>query len=328
MKTRNPLFAALASLACLLSGAPAHAAYPEKPITLVVPFAPGGFVHVVALMFSEGMGTALGQSVVVVNRPGANGNLAADSVAQAAPDGYTIFLPTASILTINPHLYKTIQFNPLRDFVSIGQIANTTNLFVVNATGDIKSFKDLVDKARANPGTVSYGSSGAGSIQHIAGEALARQAGVKLLHVPFKGVAPALNEVLGGRLTVMFSDASGIPFVKAGRLTPLAVSPQRIADLPGVPALSETVAAAGVPGYAPPAIWYGLVAPKGTPPDVIAKLNGAMLQTLRKPEVRDKLLAAGATPVDEPTSEAFARVIESDHARYGALLKTLDITVD
>lgn len=302
--------------------------YPTKPITLVVPFAPGGFVHTVALMFSEGMSGVLGQSVVVVNRPGANGNLAAASVASAAPDGYTIFLPTASILTINPHLYKNIQFSPLKDFVAIGQIANTSNMFVVNSGSDIKSFKDLVDRARAKPGTVSYGSSGSGSIQHIAGEALARQANVKLLHVPYKGIGPAVNDVLGERLTVVFSDASAIPHVKGGRLTAIAVSPRKLAELPDVPALAETVAAAGVPQYAPPAIWYGLVAPRGTPGDIVAKLNAAMVQTLKKQDVRDKLLASGAVPVEDPTSEQFARVIEADHGRYAELLRTLDITVE
>lgn len=329
MNTLGKLIAFPLTLLLSLFGSLAHAAdYPTKPITLVVPFAPGGFVHTVALMFSEGMSGPLGQSVVVVNRPGANGNLAAASVASAAPDGYTIFLPTASILTINPHLYKNIQFNPLRDFASIGQIANTSNLFVVNANSDIKSFKDLVDRARAKPGTVSYGSSGSGSIQHIAGEALARQAGVKLLHVPYKGIGPAVNDVLGDRLTFVFSDASAIPHVKGGRLTALAVSPRKLAELPDVPALADTVAAAGVPQYSPPAIWYGLVAPKGTPPEIIARLNAAMVQTLKRPEVHEKLLASGAAPVDDPTSEQFARVIEADHARYAELLKTLDITVE
>lgn len=329
MRSLKTLLAGLVVTSSLLFGAGAPAAdYPAKPITLVVPFAPGGFVHAVALMLSEGMTPLLGQSVVVVNRPGANGNLAADSVAAAAADGYTIFLPTASILTINPHLYRNIQFNPLRDFTPIGQIANTTNLFVVNANSDIKSFKDLVDRARDKPGSVSYGSSGSGSIQHIAGEALARQANTRLLHVPYKGIGPAVNDVLGERLTVVFSDASAIPHVKGGRLNAIAVSPRRLAELPNVPALSETVATAGVPNYAPPAIWYGLVAPKGTPAEVIAKLNNALVQTLKKQEVRDKLVASGAMPVEEPSSDNFARVIQSDYARYGELIKTLNITVE
>ena len=329
MNALKALSICLLALTTGLFGTAARSAdYPVKPITLIVPFAPGGFVHVVALLFSESMSALLGQPVVVLNRPGANGNVAADFVAKSEPDGYTIFLPTASILTINPHLYSNIQFNPLTDFVPVGQIANTTNLFVVSSTSGIKTFKDLVDRARAAPNTVSYGSSGSGSIQHISGESLSRQANVKLLHVPYKGVAPALIDVVGGRLTVMFSDASGIPYVKSGQLTALAVSPKALDELPNVPALSEVVAAAGVPNYAPPAIWYGIVAPKGTSPDIVAKLNAAVVQSLKKPEIRDKLVAAGALPAEDTSSAAFGRVIHADHARYGALLKTLDIKVE
>ncbi len=146
--------------------------YPAKPIVLVVPFAPGGFVHTVALMYGESVGNILGQSVVILNKPGANGNIAAEFVAKSAPDGYTLFLPTASILTINPHLYKNIPFDALKDFAPVGLIANTSNMFVVSPRSGVKTLKDLVDKARANPGTVSYGSSGTGSIQNIAGESL------------------------------------------------------------------------------------------------------------------------------------------------------------
>ncbi len=329
MHSRRNLVAGLLGLA-LTAMAPAASAadYPTRPITLIVPFAPGGFVHAVALMFSESLGAILGQSVVVLNRPGANGNLAADVVAKADPDGYTIFIPTASILTINPHLYKNVTFNPLKDFVPIAQIANTTNLFVVSPNSGIKTFKDLVDRARAKPDTVSYGSSGAGSIQHIAGEALRRQAGVSLTHVPYKGVGPAMTDVIGDRLTLLFSDASGIPHVKAGRLTAIGVSPRRIDDLPDVPALSEVVAAAGVPNYAPPAIWYGIVAPKGTPADIVARLNAAMAQTLKRPDIREKLTAAGAVPATDTSSAFFGGVIHADFARYAELLKALDIHVD
>ena len=302
--------------------------YPAKPIVLVVPFAPGGFVHTVALMYGESVGNILGQSVVILNKPGANGNIAAEFVAKSAPDGYTLFLPNASILTINPHLYKNIPFDALKDFAPVGLIANTSNMFVVSPRSGVKTLKDLVDKARANPGTVSYGSSGTGSIQNIAGESLQQQANVKLIHVPYKGVAPALLDVIGDRLTVMFSDASGIPHVKEGKLTAIAVSPKRIDELPNVPTVAESAAAAGIPGYAPPAIWYGIVAPNGTPKDIVAKVNAAMAQTLKKPDIREKLLAAGATPAEDPGSEYFAGVIQSDYARYANLLKTLNISVE
>jgi tripartite-type tricarboxylate transporter receptor subunit TctC len=318
-----------AALAVAFAAATASAQpYPSKPIVLVVPFAPGGFVHTVAQMFAESMGSDLNQSVVVLNRPGANGNVAADFVAKAEPDGYTVFLPTASILTINPHLYKGLQFDALKDFAPVGLIANTSNVFVVSPRSGIKTFKDLVDRARASPGSISYGSSGAGSIQHIAGESLKRQANVELIHVPYKGIGPAVVDVMGDRLTVVFSDASAIPHVKGGKVVALAVSPKRLDELPDVPAVSEVVAAAGVPDYAPPAIWYGIVAPRGTSKDILATLNAALAKALKKPEIREKLIAAGALPAEDPSGDAFGRLIAADHARYASMLKTLNITVD
>jgi len=201
-------------------------------------------------------------------------------------------------------------------------------MFVVSPRSGIKTFKDLVDRAKANPGSISYGSSGSGSIQHIAGEALKRQAKTELIHVAYKGIGPAVIDVIGDRLSVVFSDASAIPHVKGGRLVAIAVSPKRLDELPDVPAIADVAAEAGVPGYAPPAIWYGIVAPRGTPKDIVAKLNAAMAQTLKKPEVREKLIASGALPVDNPTSESFSTVIASDHARYASLLKALNITLD
>jgi tripartite-type tricarboxylate transporter receptor subunit TctC len=319
----------LFALSLALFGPVARAAdYPTKPIQLVVPFAPGGFVYTVALLLSESMTTILGQSVVVINQPGANGTLAANSIAKTAPDGYTIFLPTASILTINPHLYKNVQFDPTKDFAPIGMIANTTNVFVVSPNSGIKSFKDLVEQARTKPDAVSFGSSGTGSIQHIAGETLQQQAKVKMLHVPYKGISPALTDVVGGNLTVLLADASSIPYIKSGRLRAIAVSPKAIDELPGVPALSDVVAAAGVPNYAAPTLWYGLLAPKGTPKEIIAKLNAALAETLKKPEVREKLLASGALPAEDTSSAFLAGAIRNDFDRYGKMLKRLNITAE
>jgi tripartite-type tricarboxylate transporter receptor subunit TctC len=319
----------LATALVFVAGPAAHATdYPTRPISLVVPFAPGGFVHLVALMMSDGMSKILGQPVVVLNQPGANGILAANAVARAAPDGYTIFLPTASIMTINPHLYKAVQFDPHTDFVPIGRLVSTSNIFVVSATSGIKTMKDLVERARAKPESVSYGSSGIGSIQHIAGEAMQQQARIKLLHAPYKGLAPALADVVGGNLTFVFSDASAIPHIKAGKLTAIAVSPKALDELPGVPSLADAAAAAGLPDFDPPVLWYGLVAPKGTPKDVIEKLNAAMAQTLNQPQVREKLIAAGATPAENTSSEALANTIRTEYDRYGAMIKTLHISVE
>jgi len=318
-----------AAAVLMAAAAPAIASdFPSKPITLVVPFAPGGFVHAVAMMMGEGMSKVLGQQVVVLNQAGANGILAANAVAKAQPDGYTIFLPTASILTVNPHLYKSVQYDPHVDFAPIGQIVNTSNMFVVEANSGIKTFKDLVDRARSRPEAVSYGSSGAGSVQHLAGEALQQQAGVTMTHVPYKGIAPALTDVVGGNLTVVFSDASAIPHVKSGRLTAIAVSPSRLDELPDVPSLAEAAASAGLPDYRAPTLWYGLVAPKGTPREIITKLNAAMTETLKRPDVRQRMVAAGASPVEDTSSEFFARTIRADHERYGTLIKSLNIKVE
>lgn len=330
MTIRRRLVATCATALAALALAPQAWAqpFPNKPITLVVPFAPGGFVHAVAMMLSETMGPVLGQPVVVSNQPGANGNVAAGAVARAAPDGYTIFLPTVSILTINPHLYKNLGFNALQDFAPIGQIANTSNVFVVGPNSGIKTLKDLVERARANPQAVSYGSSGSGSIQHISGESLKRAAGINMLHVPYKGIGPAVLDVMGDRLTVVYSDASALPNIKAGKLVALASFPKRLEELPGVPSVAEAAAEAGVRNWSPPAIWYGLVAPRGTPPDVVARLNDALVKALQNATVRQRLAAAGAAPADDPSAAAFARVLAADFARYGETLRTLDIKVE
>jgi len=302
--------------------------FPVKPVTLVIPFAPGGFVHLVGLMLSESMSSALGQPVVLINQPGANGLVAAASVARAAPDGYTLLLVTTSILAVTPHLVKTKPFDPRNDFSSIGMVANTSNIFVVNPKSGIKSFKDLAAQARQKPEAVSYGSTGNGSIQHIAGEVLQREVNTKVLHVPYKGTGPALVDLVGGQLSFVLGDASALPYVQAGTLTAIAVSPQPMAVLPGVPSLAQAVADAGLPNYAIPTLWYGIIGPKGIPQDVLTRLNVALKDALAKPAVREKLIAGGAIPADN-TSIAFLQdAIRSDFVRYGDMLKSINVTID
>lgn len=310
--------------AAALAG-PAHAAYPDKPVTLVIPFAPGGFVHLVGLLLSDHMSTALGQPVVVMNRPGANGTVAAAGVARATPDGYTIMLTTSSVLGVTPHLMKKKPYDPREDFTAIGQVAQTTNFFVVNPNSGINSFKDLVDKARQS--RVSYGSTGNGSIQHIAGEVLQREVKNNVLHVPYKGTAPAMVDLVGGQITFVLGDATALPYVQAGSLKAIAVSPKANALLPGVPSLAAA-AAAGVPGYTIPTLWYGIIGPKGLPADVLAKLNRALAEALAKPEVREKLLAGGAIPAENTSSAFLAEEIRGDFHRYGDMLKTIDIPLN
>ena len=324
MTSIKKLLAVVLSAAALAG--PAHAAYPEKPVNLVIPFAPGGFVHLVGLLLSENLSSALGQPVVVLNQPGANGLLAASSVARAPSDGYTLMLTTASVLGVTPHLMKSVPFDSRTDFTAIGQVAQTSNVFVVNSKSGIKSFKDLVDKARQSQ--IAYGSTGNGSIQHIAGEVLQREVKSQVLHVPYKGTSPALVDLVGGQITFVLGDATALPYIKAGTLSAIAVSPKASAALPGVPGLAEAAAAAGIPNYTIPALWYGIVGPKGLPADVVAKLNKALAETLAKPAVREKLIAGGAIPAENTSSAFLADVIRSDHLRYGEMLKTINVTLN
>ena len=318
------LLAAVFAAAAL--AAPAQAAYPDKPITLVIPFAPGGFVHLVGLLLSENMSKELGQPVVVMNRPGANGTVAATSVAKAAPDGYTVMLTTSSVLSVTPHLLTKLPYDPRGDFTAVGQVAQTSNFFVVNPASGIKSFRELVEQARHSQ--ISYGSTGNGSLQHIAGEVLQREVKAKVMHVPYKGTAPALVDLVGGQITFVLGDATALPYIQAGTLRAIAVSPKPSAQIPGVPGLAEAAAAAGIPNYAIPTLWYGIIGPKGLPPDVLGKLNRALADTLAKPEVREKLQAGGAIPAENTSSAFLADEIRNDFRRYGQMLKTIDVTLN
>ena len=302
--------------------------FPKKPVTLVIPFAPGGFVHLVGLMLSEAMSASLGQPVVLVNQPGANGIVAASIVARATPDGYTLMLVTTSIVDVVPHLVKNVPFDSRTDFTSIGMVANTSNIFVVSPKSGIKSFKELADKARQKAEAVSYGSSGNGSIQHIAGEVLQREVGTKVLHVPYKGTGPALIDLVGGQLSFVLGDASALPYVKAGTLTAIAVSPRTMAALPGVPSLTDAAAAAGLPKYVIPTLWYGIIGPKGISQDIQAKLNGALVEALAKPSIREKLIAGGATPAENVSAAYLQDTIRSDYIRYGEMIKSINVTLD
>ncbi|GAB1575183.1 tripartite tricarboxylate transporter substrate binding protein [Bordetella petrii] len=287
--------AAMCAAAALLGAAPAAlAGYPERPVTWVVPFPPGGAMDNIARTLGEAMGRQLDTSFVVENRAGAGGNIGAAMVARAKPDGYTILI-VANGMAVNPALYPSLNYDPQADFAPISLLAVVPNVLVTNPqrTG-ATSVADVIAKARAKPGAYTYASAGVGTSIHLAGELFVSMAGIDMLHVPYKGSGPAVSDLLGGQVDYMFdSITSAKPHIQSGKLTALAVTTaKRSAALPDVP----TVAEAGLPGYELTP-WFAAFAPAGTPPEIIAKLNAAMRQALADPKVKDTLDAIGAEPI-------------------------------
>jgi len=287
--------AALCTAAALLGAAPAAmAGYPERPVTWVVPFPPGGAMDNIARTLGEAMGRQLNTSFVIENRAGAGGNIGAAAVARAKPDGYTILI-VANGMAVNPALYPNLNYDPQADFAPISLLAVVPNVLVTNPqrTG-ATSVADVIAKAKAKPGAYTYASAGVGTSIHLAGELFVSMAGVDMLHVPYKGSGPAVSDLLGGQVDYMFdSITSAKPHIVSGKLTALAVTTaKRSAALPDVP----TVAEAGLPGYALTP-WFAAFAPAGTPPEVIATLNGSMRQALADPKVKATLDAIGAEPI-------------------------------
>lgn len=317
---------------CLLSGVfPAASAigapadtYPGKAIRLIVPFPPGGPADVLARVVGQKLGTAWGQTVVIDNHPGAGGNIGMEVGKLAVPDGYTLVLAPTGNLTVNPSLYAKLQYDPIRDFAPVTQLASVPNILVVSSSVPANSVKELIALAKAKPGELNFASPGDGSIAHLAGEMFKTMAGINMVHIPFNGMAPAMNNVLSGQVQVFFAGiTTAMPQVKAGKLKALAVaSPQRVATLPQLP----TVAESGLPGFAAVS-WYGVVAPAGTPPDIVNKLNREIVKILRLPDVREALAAQGAEIIGN-TPEEFASVIKSETAAWATVVKTSGAHVD
>jgi len=317
---RAMLAAALVGAAC--APAWAEAPYPNRPIKLVVAFAPGGGSDFIARLLSQKLGEKLGQPVVVENRPGAGGNLGASTALKAPADGYTLLLAAASY-TVNPALYK-LTFDPLKDITPIAQLARGPFLIAVNPEVPAKNLKDLVNLAKKEPNKLSYASAGTGSIVHIATEYFLDATGAQIMHVPYKGTSPALTDTIAGQTQVVFGTvASTLPFAKSGQLRVLAVTtPGRLAALPDVP----TTAEAGFPNYAV-TNWHGIIGPKGIPQDIVAKLNKAVNESLRAPGMdkalsSDGLMPAGGTPVE------FGELLAQETARWQALVTKRNIKVE
>jgi tripartite-type tricarboxylate transporter receptor subunit TctC len=301
-------------LACVHVSA---AAYPDHPIRLIVPFTPGGGNDTVARLVSHGLAAELGQPMVVDNRAGAGGIVGAEAAARAPADGYTLFLGGVGSHAINPNLHEHLPYDPITDFAPISLIASAPLILVVHPSVPAHSVQELVALARAQPGRLNYASNGNGSSSHLAAVMFASLAGVDMVHVPYKGLGPALTDLLSGQVQLMFSSVVAIvPHVKAGKLRALAVSStERLSLLPDLP----TVAEAGVPGYQASS-WYGILAPAGTPAEIVRRLNAALVKVIAQPDVRAALAKEGADPVGN-SPEAFGAFIQAEKQRLGNLIR-------
>jgi tripartite-type tricarboxylate transporter receptor subunit TctC len=298
--------------------------YPTKPVTIVVPFAAGGTTDILARIIGQALTAELGQSVIVDNRAGAGGNIGGALVAKSPADGYTLFMGTVGTHAINASLYKKMPFDPVKDFAPLTRVANVPNLLVANPNQPFKTVKDLIAYAKANPGKVNFGSSGNGSSIHLSGELFKSLAKVDMVHVPYKGSAPAVTDLLGNQIAIMFDNMpSAIQHVRSGKLVPIAVTTaKRSPELPNVP----TIAEAGVPGYEATS-WFGLFAPANTPAPLVAQLNKAIVKVLAQPEVKKKINEQGAETYSE-TPEQFAAFIQAESAKWGKVVKESGASLD
>ncbi len=316
----------ICGVAVALCYGPSFAAetYPSKSPQIIVSFAPGGGVDSVARIVAHQLTESLGQPVLVDNRPGASGMIGTDVAAKAPPDGYTLLLGTQTVLVVAPILYGKTAFDPLKLFSPVALIGSTPLILVTNPAVPAKSVKELIALAKAKPGEFNFGSGGVGTTPHMAGELFNSMAGIKVVHVAYKGEAPALTDIMGGHLHMMFSNVSAaLSHVKAGKIRGLAVSSrERLAAAPGIP----TVAESGVPGFEAET-WFGLLAPAGTPPEIVKRLNTDVLKALTKPDVKDKLGSLGLT-IAGSTPERFSAYIKSEYGKWAKVIKDAGIKME
>jgi tripartite-type tricarboxylate transporter receptor subunit TctC len=315
--------------ACAATAPAALLAQGDKPVTIVVPYAPGGTTDMLGRTLAREMGPLLGRTVIVDNKPGAGSGIGASFVAHAPADGSTLLVATSTTLAINPSLYKKLAYDPAKDFAPIGLIGAVPLLVVVHPTLPVKSIAELIAYSRSKPGGLSYGSAGNGSPQHLSAEMFKAATGARLTHVPYKGSGPAVTDLLGGQIDVMFSDIPpAVQHVKAGKLRALAVtSAKRQTALPEIPTVAES-GAPGTRGFEAVA-WQSLVAPAGTPKDVVQKFADALNKVIAQPDLRTKLEAEGFEPAAPGgTPERFAAYIRSETERWGQVIRSAGATVD
>ena len=310
----------------LLAAAPAGAQeFPNKPIKILVGFAAGGPTDVIARVIAQDMTVSMGQSVFVENRTGANAVIATEAVAHAQPDGYTLLFSSLSLLVNAILLENKVKYDPFKDFAPVSNAASLPMVVVAAPTSPLGSMKDIIAQAKANPGEVTYGTSGIGGSSHLAGAMLETMTGTKMTNVPFRGNAPALAEVMSGRVSFMFYPIVGIADQVAGkRLKVLAVgTAKRDPDFPGVPTMAE----AGLPGLEETAPWVGVLAPAGTPPSVVNRLSEEMRKSLARPETREKMKGLGAVVVADTPAE-FAAFLKQDYERWARVIKASGVKAE
>jgi tripartite-type tricarboxylate transporter receptor subunit TctC len=323
---RRTLIKTLAGAAALavLPGLAQAQAWPSKPITYVVPFPPGGTTDVLARLIGVKLGAALGQTIVVENKPGAGGNVGSEIVAKAAPDGYTILGGTISSHSINVSLYPKLPYDPVTSFEPITLIGTNPNILVVNASSPYKSVQDITSALKAKPGSLSYASAGNGTSQHLSAELYKYMAGVDMVHIPYKGSGPAIQDVIGGQVPMMF-DTSVVagPHIESGRLRALAVtSSKRATAFPNVPTMAES----GVPGY-DVVSWQAIFAPAGTPRPIVDRLHAEIAKILQDPEVRDRLAKLGLDPSGMTPAELTA-FQKAEIEKWAKVVKAANIKID
>ena len=315
--------AVVALVAAIASGACAQA-YPSQTIRWIVPYPPGGGSDVVARAVGTALAAALGQSVVIENRPGAATMIGAEAVARAKPDGYTIGTADSGTLAFNPSLYAKLPYDPAKDFAFVGGLARFPLVLAVKPGLEAKTVRELQELARKAPGKLNYGTPGAGSPHHLAMELFRQRMGLAVTHVPYKGMAPAVQDILGGQIDLMFVDlATGLQHIRAGKLRAIAVaSPARLAVLPDVPTMAES----GVGGFEAYA-WQAVVAPAGTPADVIARLNAELVKALEAPDMRRKFADMGVEPTPT-TPQQIAEYAHEEATRWGAVIRAAGIRLE
>ena len=314
----------IAAISMLAGPALAQDKWPSKPIKYIVPFPPGGTTDILARLIGAKLSTALGQPVLVENKAGAGGNIGSDFVAKSAPDGYTILGGTISSHAINVSLYKDLPYDPIKDFVPITLIGTNANVLVVDPKNPARDVKELIAQAKAKPGAMSFASAGNGTSQHLSGELFKSMAGLDMIHIPYKGSAPAIQDVMGGQVPMMFdTTVVAAAHIKGGNVRALAVtSSKRVRGMESIPTMSE----AGVPGYQLVS-WQGIFVPAGTPKEIVQRLNAELVRIIALPDIRERLDSLGVDPVAN-TSEEFSAFQKAEIAKWAKVIKDANIKIN